>query len=318
MRQGFAVVLSLSLLVLGSAGPVSAHGLAGKRFFPSTLATEDPFVSDELTLPNILHIKRRATGDEPAARETEFSGEFSKRITPNFGFSLEGGLVHVDPQKGESVSGFENLEVGLKYQLFTSAEHEALFSLGLAWEVGGTGRKAIGAESFDVVTPGLFFGKGFGDLPDSVSLLKPLAVTGQVGLAIPTRSKTRTIKVEDGEVEVEIEKNPNVVVWGFAIEYSLPYLTSYVRDYGMPDFLRRLIPLVEFEFQTPIDRGQGGRTTGTVNPGVIWAGKYFQVGVEAVVPINERTGKNVGIRGMLHFFLDDLFPNSIGRPIFGR
>jgi hypothetical protein len=318
MRQGFAVVLSLSLLVLGWAGPVSAHGLAGKRFFPSTLATEDPFVSDELTLPNILHIKRRATGDEPAARETEFSGEFSKRITPNFGFSLEGALVHVDPQKGESVSGFENLEVGLKYQVFTSAEHEALFSLGLAWEVGGTGRKAIGAESLDVVTPGLLLGKGFGDLPDSVSLLKPLAVTGQVGLAIPTRSKTRTIKVEDGEVEVEIEKNPNVVVWGFAIEYSLPYLTSYVRDYGMPDFLRRLIPLVELEFQTPIDRGQGGRTIGTVNPGVIWAGKYFQVGVEAVVPINERTGKNVGIRGMLHFFLDDLFPNSIGRPIFGR
>jgi hypothetical protein len=86
----------------------------------------------------------------------------------------------------------------------------------------------------------------------------------------------------------------------------------------LPDFVRRLIPLVEIELQTPIDRGQGGRTTGTVNPGVIWAGKFFQVGVEAVVPINERTGKNVGIRGMLHFFLDDLFPNSIGRPLFGR
>jgi hypothetical protein len=91
-----------------------------------------------------------------------------------------------------------------------------------------------------------------------------------------------------------------------------------VRDYGLPDFVRRLIPLVEFEMQTPIDRGQSGRTTGTVNPGIIWAGKFFQVGVEAVVPINERTGKNVGIRGMLHFFLDDLFPNSIGRPLFGR
>jgi hypothetical protein len=126
------------------------------------------------------------------------------------------------------------------------------------------------------------------------------------------------VKVEGDEVEVEVEKHPNVVTWGFAIEYSLPYLTSYVRDYGLPDFVRRLIPLVEIELQTPIDRGQGGRTTGTVNPGVIWAGKFFQVGVEAVVPINERTGKNVGIRGMLHFFLDDLFPNSIGRPLFGR
>jgi hypothetical protein len=317
MTHWLALALS-SLLVLTAAVPAYAHGLAGKRFFPSTLATEDPFVSDELTLPNIFHIKRRATGDESAAKETEFGAEFSKRITPNFGFSLETALVHVDPQKGESVSGFENLEVGLKYQVFTSAAHEALVSLGLTWEVGGTGRRAIGAESFDVVTPAVFFGKGFGDLPDSLSLLKPLALTGQAGLAIPTRAKNRTIKVEDGETEVEIEKNPHVVVWGFAIEYSLPYLTSYVRDYGMPGFFRRLIPLVEFELQTPVDRGQSGRTTGTVNPGVIWAGKYFQVGVEAAIPVNERTGKNVGIRGMLHFFLDDLFPNSLGRPIFGN
>jgi hypothetical protein len=318
MRQALAVVLSLSVVLLGVAAPAFAHGLAGKRFFPSTIAIEDPFVSDELTLPNITHIKRRASGDESAAQETSFGAEYSKRITPNFGVSLEGTLVHVDPQKGESLDGFENLEVGLKYQAFTSAAHEAIVSLGLSWEVGGTGRRATGAESFDVVTPAVFFGKGFGDLPDSLSALKPLALTGVVGLAIPTRAKTRTVKVEGDEVEVEVEKNPNVVTWGFAIEYSLPYLTSYVRDYGLPDFFRRLIPLVEFEFQTPIDRGQGGLTTGTVNPGVIWAGKYFQVGVEAVVPINERTGKNVGIRGMLHFFLDDLFPTSIGRPLFGR
>ena len=318
MRLALAVVSSLSLFLLGLAGPVFAHGLAGKRFFPSTIAIEDPFVSDELTLPNITHIKRRASGDEPATRETSFSGEYSKRITPNFGLSLEGTLVHVDPDHGEVLDGFENLEVGLKYQAFTSAAHEAIVSLGLSWEVGGTGRRAIGAESFDVVTPAVFFGKGFGDLPDSLSALKPLALTGVAGLAIPTRSKTRTVKVEGDEVEVEVEKHPNVVTWGFAIEYSLPYLTSYVRDYGLPDFVRRLIPLVEFEMQTPIDRGQSGRTTGTVNPGIIWAGKFFQVGVEAVVPINERTGKNVGIRGMLHFFLDDLFPNSIGRPLFGR
>ena len=318
MKPALTVVLSLSVALLGLAAPAFAHGLAGKRFFPSTLAIEDPFVSDELTLPNILHIKRRATGDESAAQETSFSGEYSKRITPSFGFSLEGTLVHVDPQQGESLDGFENLEVGLKYQAFTSAAHEAIVSLGLSWEVGGTGRRATGAESFDVVTPAILFGKGFGDLPDSLAMLRPLALTGTVGFAMPTRAKTRTITVEDGETEVEIEKNPNVVTWGFAIEYSLPYLTSYVRDIGMPEFLRRLVPLVEVELQTPVDRGQSGRTTGTVNPGVIWTGRLLQVGVEAVVPINERTGKNVGIRGMLHFFLDDIFPNSLGRPLFGR
>jgi len=42
----------------------------------------------------------------------------------------------------------------------------------------------------------------------------------------------------------------------------------------------------------------------------------YGTGLEPVVPINERTGKNVGIRGQIHFFLDDLPPATIGRPLF--
>jgi hypothetical protein len=54
-----------------------------------------------------------------------------------------------------------------------------------------------------------------------------------------------------------------------------------------------------------------------VNPGILWAGKSFQVGVEAIIPVNTRTGSNVGVIAQLHFFLDDLFPTTLGRPIFG-
>jgi hypothetical protein len=317
-RAAVTLALSMLLLILLPVSPAAAHGLAGKRFFPSTLAVDDPFVSDELSLPSILHIKRPGSGDEPPTRETEISGELSKRITRFFGISLEGELAHLDPDDAPSKTGFGNLEIGLKWQAFTSEAHEALISLGLGWEVGGTGRKATGAESFDVVTPGVFFGKGFGDLPDSLWVLKPLALTGLTGVAIPTRSRTRTVTVQGDEVEEDIERHPHVLQWGFALEYSLPYLSSYVRDVGLPSFFRRLIPLVEVELQTPLDRGQAGRTTGTVNPGIIWTGRFFQVGIEAVLPINDRTGKNVGVRGMLHFFLDDLFPTSFGRPLFGK
>jgi hypothetical protein len=55
-----------------------------------------------------------------------------------------------------------------------------------------------------------------------------------------------------------------------------------------------------------------------VNPGVIWAGQYVQLAVEAVIPINSRTGNRTGWIAQLHFFLDDLFPTSIGRPIFRK
>ncbi len=63
--------------------------------------------------------------------------------------------------------------------------------------------------------------------------------------------------------------------------------------------------------------GSGIGTTGTVTPGVIWIGKYFQVGLEAIIPINRASGTGVGVLAQLHFYLDDLFPNSIGKPLFG-
>ena len=102
------------------------------------------------------------------------------------------------------------------------------------------------------------------------------------------------------------------------MEYSLIYLQEQVKDIGLRKPLDHVIPLVEFSLETPLIRGQRGQTTGTINPGVIWSGKYFQLGAEAVIPINSLAGSNVGFIAQLHFYLDDLFPKSVGRPLFGR
>jgi hypothetical protein len=296
----------------------AAHGLAGKRFFPSTLTIDDPFVSDELSLPTFFHIKQPGDGGTPPGQVTSLSGEFSKRIFPDLGLTLAGDWNLLDPaSNGKTESGTGNLEMTLKYQFFTSAAHEMILSAAFGWEAGGTGRKKIGAESFDVFKPALLFGKGLGDLPDQLAWMKPFAVTGLVEGVLPTRSGNKTFSLnDDGDLDIEIEKNPNVLHWGFAVMYSLPYLQSFVKDVGLPAIIRQLIPIVEIDINNPLDRGFAGKTTGTVNPGIIWAGKYFQLGLEAVVPINERTGKNVGIRGQVHFFIDDIFPNTLGKPLF--
>ena len=34
-----------------------------------------------------------------------------------------------------------------------------------------------------------------------------------------------------------------------------------------------------------------------------------------MIPATKATGKNVGIVAQLHFYLDDIFPNTIGRPL---
>ncbi len=175
-------------------------------------------------------------------------------------------------------TGFDNLEVGAKYQFLVNAEHETILSLGVDAEIGGTGSQAIGADSFSTVVPGLFFGKGFGDLPDSLWILRPFALTGQIGVSFPTTSN-------DGEEQV-----PNNLEWGLALEYSLIYLQGYVKDVGLRPPFDRLIPVVEFPMETPLNRS-GTPTTGTINPGVIWSGKYFQIGVEAVIPDQSAHGQ---------------------------
>lgn len=308
------VTCAVSLLIVPTT--IWGHGFAGSRFFPATLTTDDPFVNDELSLPTVSSI---VTPDEGGIRETEVAVDIAKRITPNFGVELGENIINLNPADEPSQSGFGNLELAAKYQFFESDEHETILSLGAEVEVGGTGNKRVDADSFTTWTPGFLFGKGFGDLPDAISLLKPLAVTGVLGIGIPTSASTRTVSVENatGEADVDIERHPDVLEWGFAVEYSIIYLQEHVKDIGLHAPFDRLIPLVEFAFETPLNRGEAGLTTGTVNPGVIWSGKYFQVGAEAMMPINSRTGKDVGFIAQLHFYLDDLLPHTLGRPIFG-
>jgi hypothetical protein len=308
--------LACAVCEFAATGRAYGHGFAGARFFPATLSTDDPFVSDELSLPTVSTIR---TPDDGGTRETDISVDISKRITPEFAIEIGDTFTALNPREGRAANGFGNLELGGKYQFLKNGEHEAIVSIGLGVEVGGTGGRSVGADSFSTWALGIFFGKGFGDLPNEVKFLKPFAITGQLGVAIPTSASTRsvTIDVQTGERDIEVERHPDVLEWGFALEYSLIYLQSQVQDLHLHAPLDRLIPLVEFALETPLNRGEEGQTTGTIDPGVIWAGKYFQVGVEAVIPINERTGNNVGVIAQLHFFVDDLFPHSLGRPLFG-
>jgi hypothetical protein len=294
----------LAIAALLPAHSALAHGFAGQRFFPATIATDDPFVSDELSAPTVSTIRNPGEG---GGQEIDTSIDVSKRITPNFGLGFGETWQHFS----NAPSGFGNLELNAKYQLLVNAPHEALLAVGVDAEVGGTGAKKVGADRFSTVTPALFFGKGMGDLPDSMKWLKPFAVTGSFGIGFPTRASTIT-DPDSGDVE----RHSNTFETGVAIEYNLQYLQSSVQDIGLPAPFNRMIPLVEFAFSTPFNRGQNGLATGTINPGVAWAGRYFQLTAEAIIPANNRSGRNVGGVFQIHFFLDDIFPRTIGRPIF--
>src|ERR1700730_14824464 len=142
-------------------------------------------------------------------------------------------------------------------------------AVGVSVEWGGTGIKSVGAEPFNVYTPNLYFGKGLGDLPDTLSWIRPVAITGQVGYAIPGRNSTTTFSVDpdSGNISADNEFHPRVLNWGATIQYSMPYLKSAVMDLGLPEFINHLIPLVEATLQTPVANTftSGTLTTGTIN-----------------------------------------------------
>lgn len=280
-------------LALLAAAPAAAHGIVGDRFFPATLVTDDPAVADELTLPQVDAFR---TADDPPATEVDISGEWDKRITPEFGVGFDGTWTQLRLPGGETASGFQNFGTTFKYQLLTDAPHELMISVGLQAEWGATGSEKVGAERTTTLKPNVYFGKGANDLPDSLWWAKPLALTGVIGYAVPLAHEPRSLQS------------------GLALEYSFRYLSSHVRDIGLPSFVNQLTPLVEVQLTTPIAGRQP--STGTINPGVIWSGTRVQFGLEAMAPINRASGHAVGAVFQVHWFLDDMFPHSLGRPIW--
>ncbi len=291
-RRAATPQFSLPAAVLMFAGvlapaPAGAHGVLGQRFFPATISTDDPFAADEMALPTITSFDH----------ETDYDFDYSKSIVPGFAIGVGIGYIDAKPPGERHEKGFGNLEISPTLEVYRNPGHEFIFTTGLDWEVGGTGSKRV-AERSSTYTPTIKFGKGFGDLPDSMKYLRPLAVTGTVGYAIPGGDEPKTIE------------------WGGAIEYSLLYLQNNVRDQGFSNFVAHLTPVVEFSVSSPTG-AHGDRTTGAINPGLIWSGQYIQVAAEAIVPVNKASGHGVGFIGQLHFYIDDLLPHSLGRPIFG-
>ena len=283
LHLGAVALVGAALLVPQLA---HAHGVVGDRFFPATIATDDPFAADELALPTI------GLGNH----EEDYDFEYSKTIFPHIAVAFAGGYSDSHPPGGPNASGWDNFEITPAWQFFTDPDSEFVATAAFGFEIGGSGSSAV-ADTFTTYTPTLLVGKGFGELPDGVALLRPLAVTATIGYAIPGTST-----------------ESKVIQWGGAVEYSFLYLKNNVRDAGLGDFVAHLTPLVEFAFASPTD---AGGTTGTINPGILWSGKYSQLGIEATIPVNSASGNNVGVLMQLHFYVDDIFPHSLGTPLFG-
>jgi hypothetical protein len=291
--------------------PAFAHAVCGSRIFPATLAIDDPGVSDELALPTLTYIPVNSGG----VREFDASFSYTKTIVENLGLSVTYGKTWLNA----GGSGWGNLDTELKYMFFCDEPHEFMASVGLDATWANTGTAGF-SDPFNTFTPVIDIGKGFGDLPTSLNILRPFALTAEFSLSVPSAGHTSSIVTDaSGNPSLSVALNPTVFNWGFTAQYSLPYMNANISEVGGPDFLKHMVAITEFAFQTPVcNVPPGGQiTTGTIQPGVIYMADTWQIALEALIPINAASGHNVGAVAELHFFLDDIFPDSIGKPLFG-
>lgn len=314
-------VISLALIacvVLPSA-QASAHGFAGPHMFVSTLIIDDPNVADEASLPTFSW-QPQATDSGPASQLYGLNFEFDKRITENFGFGLNYGYQWLRIPGAKTANGWQNLDVTLKYKAYVNPEHEFMLSVGITRSfartgANGTNGAALGNDDSSSTTPKIYFGKGFGDLP--IGWLRPFAITGELGYQIA--DKKLKVLGTDPDSGSLLFNNGGSNQWagGLSIQYSLRYLSSQVKDFGLPEFVNRLTPLVEVAWSSPASKPNQTSTQYLIGAGVNYTATNYALSVEALIPGNKQTGSHVGVIAQFHLYFDDLSPNILGKPIVG-
>jgi len=288
-----------AVIWLGASPSASAHAVCGNRVFPATLTMDDPGVGDELSLPTIQYLPIPATGGNSAGHSVDYGFEWDKTITRDLGFAVNDDYF---TQHGgaQNLHGWDNLTVTLKDELPCWDTHEFLASVGVIRNFARTGSSqlinagAIGNVSY--TAPTLYLGKGLGDLP--IGYLRPFAVTSELSRQF---SDSPAI-------------SPDVWAYAASLQYSVPYLQQHVKALNLPSFMGRLVPIVEVSLSNP-DRGTN---TGTIAPGLLYEADTWQLGAEALIPATHATqqSQGTGFIVQFHLFLDDLLPNSLGKPLF--
>jgi len=289
-----AVGVALYALAATSA---HAHGVVGERSFI------EPFITEDVNPKNEFVIARPEWDHGRDGRTFTLGFGLEKKLSDRFSLTLDSGWLDVSPEASSEPheSGFDNLAMTLKYAFFINPEHEAIASIALE-STAPTGSRSVGAEGDWSFKPFLLYGKGLGDLPSALNYLRPFAVQGDAGFEVGTDHARSTTFAHN-----------------IAVEYSVPYLQSFVRDFGIGWPFRDLIADVEFNFAHGVNGEEHGKTEAFATPGIVYMDRWIEVGVAGRFPLNEHTHQEFdwGIIGIVDLFIDDILPWTRWQPIGG-
>ncbi len=305
------LLATLASGTLAFTSHANAHGFAGDHMFISTLLIDDPNVADEASVPTFQFLPQDAGGGQ-TSYNYNLGFELDERITENFGFAINDGYAWLTRPGDKTANGWNNIVVTLKYKPYVNAEHEFIVSVGVQQEFARTGANGengatLGNDDTGITGPTIYFGKGFGDLP--IGPLRPLMLTGELTYGIADKG----LKVD----QYGNYNNGNANQWtgGLSLQYSIRYLSAQVKDYGLPDFVNKLTPVVELAWSSPASQPNQLQTQYLWGFGVNYTSTTYAVGIEALVPGNRATGNHAGVIAQFHLYFDDLLRKSLGTPI---
>lgn len=300
-----------SLLGLGAfavaslaAQAAQAHAVAGDRVFVNTLLIDDPGVGDEANLP-IYSV----TSPDGKSTVTDLNFEYDKTITSSLGVGAGTDydwITNDVMDNKKSHGGFNDPYVQVKYRWILLPEHEFMSSVAVQQAFGRAGTTGIDS-GYDTTVVSGYFGKGLGDIP--FDPIRPFAVTGELSYNIPNTGYASGYG------------GLNYWTGGLTLQYSFPYLQSQIKNYGLPLVLANLTPLAELGWSSAAAssafRPTDDPTTFTLGTGAVWTGEFYSLSTELLWPLNGASGHGLGVIGQFHLYFDDLFPDTLGKPIFG-
>ena len=247
------------------------------------------FIGNDATVENYLTV----SGSYDRAQNAE-SLYLEKTISPKSSFSLFVGYQRLE-QEGEqdSASGFSNLGLGYKRVLITLPRHEFVFTINPTLELP-IGSRSIGSESHPRAGGDLLFQKGFGDLPDSLSMLRPAGIEGGVGW------ETKVTGARDDLVSADLE-----------VEYSLDYLDANVASGSVPYALRDLNPHLDFDYAQYLSAHRNSSQPDfELTPAIAWINSTFEVNLGVQVALNRASSGSgaVAFVWLLGVSYDQLLP----------
>jgi len=205
-----AGALALTAALLASSPHfASAYVAAGDRTFPAMVLLPQVAPADQLY---VTPTTQPMTG----GRSTDVAVNFAKTLTERLGVRFEEDFTWLGRNGASTITGWQNLQVVTQYLAVLEPAHEALLTLGVNREWGGTGARRVGASAKGATTPTVYFAKGMGDL--DLGYLRPFAVTGSIGYQVATRNRggDRTSVVFGPGVNYSGEG------WEFIIEALVP------------------------------------------------------------------------------------------------